>query len=246
MNGRVTLTLFAHLTSRPEASIDLAEATLLIAATANPALDVAGYVRKLDDHAEAAKRELTAESAAEPITRVTRYLYEAAGFRGNSEDYYDPENSFLDRVIDRRTGIPITLAVVLLEVCRRAGVAAHGVSFPGHFLVRADVSRGTIIVDPFSGRMLAAEELRTLYARGTGRPPPGELTPRMFEAATKAQILARMLTNLCIIYEKKGDTERLRPVLELLHVVAPSDDLEARIKAVGGSVYTKPRVSGMN
>ena len=108
----------------------------------------------------------------------------------------------------------------------------HGVSFPGHFLVRADMPRGTILVDPFAGRPLTREELRALYARATGedRDPP----PRMLEPAGKLQILARILHNLRSIYENRNDDRRLRGVLERLHVVEPSEALRQKIEELGG------------
>jgi regulator of sirC expression with transglutaminase-like and TPR domain len=223
MSARLNLTLFAHLCARPEAEIDLAEAALLIAEAERPGLDVARYVGAIDELGRAARAA---------VGRAARYVYEEAGFRGNDDDYYDPRNSFLSDVLDRRTGIPITLAVVLTEVCRRAGVDAHGVSFPGHFLVRADLPRGTIVIDPFAGRPLSRDELRALYARATG--DEGEPPPRMLEPATKAQILARILHNLRGIYESRKDDARLRGVLERLQVLTPSDDQRARVEALGG------------
>jgi regulator of sirC expression with transglutaminase-like and TPR domain len=192
-------------------------------------------VAKLDDIGRSARAAVShAISPMEEarLERAVRYVYEDYGFSGNNDDYYDPRNSFLSDVIDRRTGIPITLAVVLIEVCRRAGVEVRGVSFPGHFLVRSDTPRGTILVDPFAGRPLTREELRALYARATSedRDPP----PRILEPASKLQILARILNNLKNIYENRHDDERLRGVLERLHVVEPTDALRQRIEELGG------------
>jgi regulator of sirC expression with transglutaminase-like and TPR domain len=241
----VALTLFAHVCSRPEAELDLGEAALLIATAERPALDVGHYVRCLDDIGRAVSLELVkTRGPEERVTIVVRHLYEALGYRGNDTDYYDPRNSFLDDVIDRRTGIPITLAVVLLEVCRRVDVDARGVSFPGHFLVRAETPRGTIVVDPFTGRQLSRDELRVLYSRATGQ--RGDTPARLLEPAAKAQILARMLHNLRAIYEQRGDDRRLVGILERLHVLAPSDELAQRIEALGGQATSKPRGSALN
>jgi regulator of sirC expression with transglutaminase-like and TPR domain len=245
MPERVGLTLFAHVCARQEAEIDLAEAALLVAEAEYPRLDVARYVRALDALGRDCKATLArAGSLEERIGRAVRHVYETAGFRGNDADYYDPRNSFLNDVIDRKTGIPITLAVVLIEVCRRAGVEASGVSFPGHFLVRVDTPRGTILVDPFAGRALSRDELRGLYARATGqeRDPPA----RVLEPATKVQILARILNNLSGIYEQRSDEARLRAVLERLHVLTPGDDLRARIEQLGGNVAWRGRPAGVN
>ena len=152
MTARVNLTLFAHVCARPEAELDLAEAALLIAEVEHPGLDIPRYLAQLAELGRLAAIDVAQSMSDEArIERAVRFVYGHAGFRGNDEDYYDPRNSFLSDVLDRRTGIPISLAVVLLEICRRAGVDARGVSFPGHFLVRCDTPHGTVFVDPFSG-----------------------------------------------------------------------------------------------
>jgi regulator of sirC expression with transglutaminase-like and TPR domain len=245
MNERLGLTLFAHVATRPEAELDLAEAALLIAETEAPGVDVVHYTRALDALGRGAAATLAKGATDEQkVERVVRYVFETEGFHGNGDDYYDPRNSFLHEVIERRTGIPITLALVLTEVCRRAGVEARGVSFPGHFLVRTDTARGTILVDPFAGRPLGRDELRALYARSTGdaRDPPA----RLLEPATKAQILVRILNNLRGIYESRHDDARLRAVLERVQVVAPSDDVRRRLEALGGSSPWRARGGGLN
>src|SRR5580692_8570525 len=125
MSEQMDLTLFAHVCSRPEPDLDLAEAALLVAETEYPGLDVAGYVRTLDDlgrGARSAVAQAISNMEEARLERAVRYVYEDSGFSGNNDDYYDPRNSFLNDVLDRRVGIPITLAVVLIEVCRRAGV----------------------------------------------------------------------------------------------------------------------------
>ncbi|MFT3773632.1 MAG: transglutaminase-like domain-containing protein [Minicystis sp.] len=251
MTARLNLTLFAHVCARPDAELDLAEAALLIAETEYPGLDVARYTRRLDDLGRGAQ---TAVARARPgneghleearIERMLRFVYEDAGFHGNGEDYYDPRNSFLNDVIDRRTGIPITLAIVLTEICKRAGIKANGVSFPGHFLVRSDTPRGAVLIDPFSGRALSREEVRALYARVTGedKEPP----PRLFDPATKVQILVRMLNNLRGIYEQQGDNARLCAVLERIQVLAPGEGLRKQIEKLGGSEPWRTGGVGVN
>ncbi len=245
MSERLTLTLFAHVCARPEAELDLAEAALLIGEIGTPGLDVTRHMAILDDLGRGALAKVAGASSEEArLERAVRYVYEDAGFRGNDGDYYDPGNSFLGDVIDRRTGIPITLAVVLIELCRRAGVEVRGVSFPGHFLVRFDTPRGTIVVDPFAGRPISRDELRALYARSSGddREPP----PRLLEPATKVQILARILNNLRGIYESRNDGERLRAVLERVQVLTPSEALRTRVEALGGSAPWRSRGGGVN
>jgi len=250
MSARVNLTLFAHLCARPEAELDLAEAALLVADAEYPGLDVARYLARLDELGRGAKAALGRARAASGhaeearIERAVRFVYEDAGFHGNADDYYDPRNSFLNDVLDRRSGIPISLALVLTEVCRRAGVEARGISFPGHFLVRCDTPRGAVLVDPFAGRALSHDELKALYTRVTG--DDREPHARLFEPATKAQILVRMLNNLRGIYEQQGDNERLCAVLERIQVLAPGEALRQQIERLGGSTPWRSGGAGVN
>jgi regulator of sirC expression with transglutaminase-like and TPR domain len=245
MAASLNLTLFAHTCSRPDAELDLAEAALLISEAEYPGLDVAGYVAHLDDLGQRARATVTRAGTAEArLERAVRFVYEVAGFHGNDEDYYDPRNSFLSDVLDRRTGIPITLAIVLVEVCRRAEIVAQGVSFPGHFLVRCDTPRGMVLIDPFSGRSLGRDELRALFARATGETgePPGHL----LDPARKAQILVRVLNNLRGIYESRGDAARLCGVLERLQVLAPGAALREQIQRLGGDAPWRSGGAGVN
>jgi regulator of sirC expression with transglutaminase-like and TPR domain len=245
MDAPVSLTLFAHVTARPEDELDLAEASLLIAEAAHPGLDVHRYLAMLDRLGQDARRalerplgraEMTPGSG--PIEQVLQLVYGQAGFRGNAGDYYDPRNSYLNHVLDRRLGIPITLAVVMLEVCWRAGLEAQGVSFPGHFLIRSplDATPGppgrVLLVDPFEGRLLGRDELRALNARVTGTAQDPD--PRLLAPASKRQILVRMLNNLRIIFAKRQDQDQLRTVIERMQVLAPSEELRRELEQLGG------------
>ena len=248
MVPRTDLVLFAHVATRPEPELDLAEAVLLVAAAEQPELDVARYLAMLDDLGERAREVLAAPPPRAPgdtgLARVLRLLYGDLGFHGNGDDYYDPRNSFLDHVLERRTGIPITLAIVLIEVCRRAGIDARGVSFPGHFLVRVE-GAPPALVDPFAGRVLEAQELRALHQRapGAARAP----APRLLEPAPKRAVLLRVLHNLRGIYASRDDRERLRAILERIEVLAPSAELRAEIAALGGSpAFVPPRRGTVN
>jgi regulator of sirC expression with transglutaminase-like and TPR domain len=236
--ARAELTLFAHVASRPETEIDLAQAALLIAEDEYPGLDVAAYVERLDVIGAAARERLfDVDKPGERLSparleRVLAFIYRELGFAGNATDYYDPRNSWLNDVMDRKTGIPITLAVVLLEVLSRAGVEAAGVSFPGHFLVRSPGPTGPLFVDPFDGRILSREDLRELHGRVAGE--PSDPDPRLLEPAGKKQVLVRMLHNLRGIFAARGDRLRLRSVLERLEVLTPSEDLRKEIQSLGG------------
>ena len=234
MSDELSLTLFAHLCAAPERNF--AEAALLIAEIEQPALDTSRYLAAFDDLGEGLRRAVGPvpddEAAREIlIGPAARWLFGAAGFRGNEADYYDPRNSFLSEVLDRRVGIPISLAVLLIEVCQRAGIPANGISFPGHFLVGSS-PRGAMIVDPFTGEVLTPAEVRALYTKATGdaREPPA----RLFTPAPKAQILVRMLTNLRGIYASRQDAPHLVAVLQRIDLLAPSDELAREITRLGG------------
>jgi regulator of sirC expression with transglutaminase-like and TPR domain len=226
------ITLFSHLVARPESELDLLRAVLLVAEPEYPGLDVAAYVEEVDRLGASAKHRITAAPGRSALACVIRYLYEELGFHGNVQDYYDPRNSFLNEVIDRRTGIPISLAVILTEICRRVGIEARGVSFPGHFLVRVEVDGDPVFIDPFDGRMLDRRQLAELHQRATGE--EGPIDPRVLAPATKRQVLARILNNLRNIYERSGDRDRLLGVLARMQVLRPDDEARGRWKEVAG------------
>ncbi len=226
------LLIFARLVARPDAELDLVRAALLVAEPEYPGLDVAHYAERLAALGDQVRHDLRADAAPDEHVRAAlELLYRRLGFNGNQDDYYDPRNSYLNEVIDRRTGIPITLAIVLVAVLQRAGVAARGVAFPGHFVVRVDGAREPIFVDPFVGRLLDRAGLRALHARVTGQ--ERDPTREMLEPATKVQILTRMLNNLRGIFSDRGDAARLRGVLARLQVLTPSEDLRRQIDQLG-------------
>lgn len=225
------ISLFSHLVARPEADLDLARAALLIALPEYPGLDVARYVEELDRLGTTAATRIAEAQGRPPLGTVIRYLYEELGFHGNTQDYYDPKNSFLNEVLERRTGIPISLALVLIEVCRRVGIDARGVSFPGHFLVRIQDEDGDLMfIDPFDGRLLDDRHLAELHRRAIG--DDGPIDPRVLEPASKGHVLMRLLNNLRAIYERTGDQTRLLGVLARMQILSPDDELQGRIRQV--------------
>ncbi len=146
---------FADLMARPDEEVDLAQAALLIACEEYPDLDVARYLRWVDALAHEVAARLDGDPGPlEAVRALNGLLFDEEGFRGNLDDYYDPRNSFLNDVLDRRTGIPITLSTLYIEVGRRAGLAVDGIGLPGHFVVRV----GGTLVDPFHGGALLTEE----------------------------------------------------------------------------------------
>ncbi len=220
---------FAALLAQPEAAIDLAEAALLIACEEYPQLDVADYRARLDALGRQALERVEGRAESARVEAVTRLLFVELGFSGNEERYYDPRNSFLNDVLDRRTGIPITLSTVFVEVARRAGLRAHGVGLPGHFIVRVALPEGDCLLDPFhGGARLSREDCQRRLDRifdGKLRVQPGMLAP----CGTR-QMLARMLQNLKAIYVRQQDYERALGVVELLLYVYPrsADELRDR------------------
>ena len=242
------LTAFSRLMARQDEQIELARACLQVAEDAYPGLDVEGYMGEIERFARRLRTRFAHEAAAEDrIIALNEFLFDDLGFGGNTDDYYDPRNSYLNEVIDRRTGIPITLAVLYMEIGRRIGLPFEGVSFPGHFLVRLPLRGGTLVLDPFSGGVPQSEtELRVLLKRviprGIGVEEPGGVPvadlplDQFLEPASNRQILARLLRNLKGIYREKDQPERLLEVLNRMIVVAPEAAAELRDR---GLVYVR-------
>jgi len=220
------LSRFAAVVARDDFTLD--RAALLIGAWDNPQRDVDLYCEQLDSIASTVAPEVS--RAASGIARaraISDALFDRMGFYGNTDDYYDPRNSFLADVIDRRCGIPISLSVVYLEVARRVGVLAQGVNFPGHFLVRVAIEDAWLFLDPFTkGRAMSPADLEALLRKTTT--PTAVLEPSVIAAASKRQIVARMLVNLAGIYGRNGDLPRSLDVLERLAVLEPQNPRIAR------------------
>ncbi len=231
---------FAELLARGEDQIDLARACLLIAQDAYPGLDVEGYLGEIERLAARLRGRLAPQGGAEErVAALNQFLFDELGYSGNADHYYDPRNSYLNEVLDRRTGIPLTLSVLYLEIGRRVGLALQGVSFPGHFLVRLPLRGATLVLDPFSGGEPQSEadlraRLRRVIPPGATAPVPVEELPldQFLEPAGKRQILARLLRNLKGIYREAEKPERLLAVLNRMLVVAPEAHGELRERAL--------------
>ena len=196
------------LVMKPPEEVSLAEGALLIAAEEYTELDVDGYLARIDRMGAELKRRLRTDiSTTEALIALNRYVFDELGFSGNNEDYYDPRNSYLNEVIDRRLGIPITLAVLYIEIGRRIGLPLHGVSFPTHFLVKCVLRDGTIILDPYArGASLGVEDLQErLKSIAKDIELDSSLVASLIAAAEPKDILARMLRNLRAIHAKKGE-----------------------------------------
>jgi regulator of sirC expression with transglutaminase-like and TPR domain len=225
---------FAEIVARPENELELDRAALLIAAEEYPDLDVEKYLDQIDSFAGMARAR--DDAAADPLVRIMRLgqlLFDELGFRGNIEDYFDARNSFLNDVIDRRTGIPITLSVVCIEVARRIGLQLFGVGMPGHFIVKFAEEDREILIDPFNGgRVLSEEKCREMIEELYG----GRMKfhPALLRAVTKRQILTRMLQNLKGIYARAGDQPKTLGVIERALLISPDVAGEIRDR---GLVY---------
>jgi regulator of sirC expression with transglutaminase-like and TPR domain len=212
---------FAAEVARPEPEVDLARAALLIAAEEYPQLVPETYLRRLDELAERVRDRQGEETA--PVIMLQdlgRVLFEEGGYRGNTEKYYDPRNSFLNDVLDRRLGIPITLSVVYLEVGWRLGLPLHGVNFPGHFLVRYDGEALKLLVDPFQAGMVRFEdEAQSLLDHVYGGSVL--MQPEFLRRADRKDILIRMLENLKGTYLNARDDDRALAAIERILLMQP-------------------------
>lgn len=223
-----------EIVAGPEEDIDLAEAALVIAAHEYRGLDIPAYLARMDEMAAALRNRLRQDIApTERILALNRFLFNELGFSGNMADYYDPRNSFLNEVLDRKLGIPITLSLIYVEVGRRVGLALHGVSFPGHFLVKCTVRDGVVVLDPYGrGVSLSLDDLqqRLRALRGGAEATP-EVTRRMLTVAGKKDVLARMLRNLKAIYLERRDAPRALAAVDLLIELEPRAADEYRDRA---------------
>jgi regulator of sirC expression with transglutaminase-like and TPR domain len=206
--------------------VSLAEGALWIAASEYPGLAIDDYLACLHDMAAKLRGRLRADIAtADKLMALNHYLFDELGFSGNSDDFYDPRNSFLNEVIERRVGIPITLGVVYIEIGRRIGLGLHGVSFPGHFLVKCALRDGIVVLDPYSrGVSLDADELQQrLRAAGSPGDVDGAILAHLLGAASNKEVLGRMLRNLKGIYVERADWLRALSASERVSALLPDD-----------------------
>jgi regulator of sirC expression with transglutaminase-like and TPR domain len=235
---------FARALACEDARLDLARACLMIAQDAYPSLEVERYLGEIERMALRLRARMPPSAAAEErIVALNEFLFEHLGYWGNADDYYDPRNSYLNDVIDRKTGIPITLAVLYMELGRRVGLPLEGVSFPGHFLVRVRVRGSVLVLDPFAGGVPQSEadlrsRLKRVIPEGVAADVPVAELPldQFLEPASKRQILTRVLRNLKAIYRETDKPERMLEVLNRMLVLAPEASAELRDR---GYVYQR-------
>jgi regulator of sirC expression with transglutaminase-like and TPR domain len=216
----------AQLVRDPGHPCDLAELALHLARDEYPHIDVEAYLGELSGMAHEARTYVRGDLAAR-VHGLCRYLFHEMGFRGNRDNYYDARNSYLNQVLDRRTGIPITLSVVAGAVGRRAGLDVVGVGLPGHFVAKAVADGQEIIFDPFhGGRVLTPGDCEILVEQVTG--VAFHATADTVRALPPALVVQRMLTNLKVAYLRDGDFPRAVRVLERLRQLKPNDPHERR------------------
>jgi regulator of sirC expression with transglutaminase-like and TPR domain len=218
---------FAEVTGRPDGRIDLARAALAIARWEYPELDVEEYLDRLDALARGVDGERRSADPVGRLHRLREYLFVEQGFSGNREEFLDPRNSFLNDVLDRRQGIPITLSLVLMEVGKRLGLAVEGIGLPGHFIAGARFGDSQILLDCFNGgALLTPEGCQEVVGRALGREVT--LKPEHFAPVSGNRLLARMLANLKAIYWQHEAWDRVVGVIDRLLVLDPKAGHEWR------------------
>jgi regulator of sirC expression with transglutaminase-like and TPR domain len=199
----------------------------------DPALDTQGVLHQIDALAQRLRQRVPPDAGPRQRLRLlNQFFFQELGFAGNVNDYYDPGNSLLSTVLETRRGIPITLALLYIELATQIGMTARGVSFPGHFLVKLKLSEGEVLIDPFTGQSLSREQLDELlqpYRRSHGMTGDLDVPLGLFlQAAPGRDVLARMLRNLKEIHRSAHDLPRLLAVLNRLVVLLPQSWEERR------------------
>lgn len=223
------LEYFATLVQQDE-SIPLFEAAMAIAQDADPTLDMNGAQIEVDQMAQRVQRRLPADaSPIQKLRLLNHFFYREMGFAGNINDYYAPDNSYLNRVMLTRRGIPISLAVVYMELAEQIGLDVRGIAFPGHFLMKLSISSGEIILDPFNGVSLSREDLEERLEPYFDLDAQAQSLPLglYLREAPPRHILVRMLRNLKALYASPPDWQKLLDVQNRLVILLP-DEIEER------------------
>ncbi len=224
------------LATLDDEALPLLDVALLIARDEYPDLDPRRYALQVQGHAAHLRDALDREShLALKMRAINRYLFEEVGYAGNHDEYYDPRNSYLNEVFERRLGNPLSLALVQMAVAREVGLPLDGVSFPGHFLVRLPVDDGMLVMDPFNrGRPLDVDELRQrARAHMGGDAPDDDALSQILHPASNRAILVRVLRNLHGVYQECGDWERATRSADRVLSLAPDNPEALRDRGIG-------------
>jgi len=230
MNHPATGQAWDFLRAAKDEDIPLIWAALTIARDEYPDLDIEAYDAQLTEYGERVRRLTRDGGPVDTVRALNGFLFDEMGFTGNQQDYYDPRNSYLNEVVERRLGIPISLAVLQIDLAQRVGLPLRGISFPGHFLVSLPVDGGLLVLDPYhKGRSIDAEELKSRAKPHFGSDDihDDQLSNLLSPASTRA-ILARMLRNLKALYAEKEDWERALRCTDRLLTIDPSQPAELR------------------
>jgi len=234
--ARLARRRFSRLIGAAE-PIDLTEIALAIAQEERPELELAACresLRELVDSYREIRRVTGPTSARDEARLLCRFLAEEQGYLGNDEDYYDPDNSYLDQLLERRMGIPISLALLYLHVGRGVGLEVEGIGFPGHFLVAVVVGGARSLIDPFAGRLVTDSGLRELLDQSQG--PKLLLQDHFSQPISNRELVLRMLNNLKAIYHRRGDYPRLLACCDRILLLQPDNTNELLQRVV---VYQK-------
>jgi regulator of sirC expression with transglutaminase-like and TPR domain len=234
---------------QPQAKWDLCHAALLIAAQLQPELDVQDYQRKLDDMVAGIRKRIGGEMEQQArIHQLNNYFYDELGFAGDKQDYYLPDNSLLNRVIDRRCGIPITLAILYLRLAEAISLDAYGIGFPGHYLVGVQADHAAIILDPFEhGNELNHGQLRNMLQQLIHERADEIVLEKNLLPASKADTVVRMLRNLKQIYIESQQVEASLTCIEMILSILPDapDELRDRGMVYQHIEYTQGAISDL-
>ncbi len=221
---------FDRMVGVPDEEIDLARAALLIAATEYPGLSIERELFRIDEIAEGIAARMDDDTPLYQLNTLSEYLFDELKFAGNHTNYHDPRNSFLNDVIERRVGIPITLSLLYIEVGKRLGVPLLGIGMPGHFIVRHR-DESDVFVDPFHGGILLSEDE---CAERVKQVTQGTLTwdRSYLEPVRSREFIARMLRNLKVVYLQRRNYERVLATIDRVIALLPQDAVEFRDRGV--------------
>jgi regulator of sirC expression with transglutaminase-like and TPR domain len=243
------LDYFAALVAEDE-GLPMTETALSLSQDAYPDVDLQGTLAELDALVERLKKRLPKDAGdAQKLHLLNRFFFRELGFAGNLNDYYDPDNSHLNIVLRKRRGIPISLAVIYLEMAQQIGLSARGVSFPGHFMLRITLPAGEVMLDPTTGESLTESRLTEMLEPYMAGPsgPIGSTLRALLQPATAREVVARMLRNLKTIYMQTERWQRLLAVQQRLSILLPQNIEERRDRGLAYARldYVRPAIDDL-